>query len=565
MNIFQNLVEELKDENLLEKTVIETSLHEAASENPTEELAVLTLQSGVDESSNDTTQSKLEQDDELLSDELFEVGQTTAPEDDIDETAVSTQENEFALNQPDLPLPPPSQAEFYRKRAIDEVSGLQMVEHVLSGVEREQMKILPKNYDDLEVKKALHRFLQVAGESDSPEHAQVEFQLMQETESWYSALSRRDKHISVAHLRRYCETTRPVLSSQALTSLARFYRNSPFSEQVRSKFDLILTRLFTKDVGDEKRMMTFKREKLIEHIGSLYADWASIPLYSASDDDSEVLIMTLKFEDFMTEADSSDSFDELIKNDFFNRLRVFKKSTNENFFSPLVAATAIECNVRVGNRFVDLLQQEKERLNDNVLEDKYGFLHDQAISEATGKTLQLIELLNKKEVKEPVLAAAPPPVKPTTAEPKKTETKEPTHKSASSSSFSSPIKSSRRSKKELFRVNKWLLAATVLSIVLSVGIYFWANQNEVTPRPSVTKVNLENSFLKEYLKEAKINGNTFLGSVQPSWKGLDKQKKEEVLKKLYDVGGEKGYAKVHLLFEDGTTAGFAVEHKLEAF
>jgi len=51
-----------------------------------------------------------------------------------------------------------TEKEYFRKRAMDEVTGLQMVEHVLSGVEREQMKTVPKPYDDLPVKLALHDF-----------------------------------------------------------------------------------------------------------------------------------------------------------------------------------------------------------------------------------------------------------------------------------------------------------------------------------------------------------------------------------------------------------------------
>ncbi len=104
-----------------------------------------------------------------------------------------------------------------------------------------------------------------------------------------------------------------------------------------------------------------------------------------------------KFEDFMTEADNAESFDELIRNDFFNRLRLFKESTGEQFFAPLVAATAIESNVRIGNRYVELLNIEREKGEAEKLENKYGFLHDQVISDATSKTLQLVELLKEKK------------------------------------------------------------------------------------------------------------------------------------------------------------------------
>ncbi len=270
-----------------------------------------------------------------------------------------------------------------------------MVEHVLTGVEREQMKTVSKPFNDLKVKTALHNFLQVSKNTKSAEHAQTEFQLMQETESWHSALSHRDKNISVSNLRRFCENTRPVLSSQALMSLAKFYRNSAYSESVRGKFDFVATKIFSKEIGNEKRQTVFEYDELTRHLAELYAEWESISFYSSEEGDSEVLITTLKFEDFITEAEAAESFDELIISDFFNRLRLFKEKTGEQFFAPLVSTAAIECNVSVGNRYVELLEKEREQGETEKLENKYGFLHDQVISESIGKTLQLVELLGK--------------------------------------------------------------------------------------------------------------------------------------------------------------------------
>ena len=221
---------------------------------------------------------------------------------------------------------------------------------------------------------------------------------MQETETGVPRFARATT-ISVAHLRRYCETTKPPLSSQAFISLARFYRNLPFSEQVRSKFDLIVTRLFSKDTGGEKRVLIFTRDELIKHLAELYGEWSSIPLYSTEEDESQIVLTAMKFEDFMTEAERAESFDELIKTDFFNRLRLFKESTNEVFYAPLITATTIESNIRIGNKYVDLIELERGKSNAENLQDKYGFLHDQAISDSTSKTLELIELL-KDKVKE---------------------------------------------------------------------------------------------------------------------------------------------------------------------
>jgi hypothetical protein len=574
MNIFEDLIEELKEENLLEETVIETNLAEekrkqAASEAADEAAfaAETTEISGMDdefpeefEFEHSSPEAEAGDDEQIPEDgQIPELEDETAEAAQADEAGTPDDEAETLEDSPaaeeskDSELVEQNQesangVEFYRQRAMKEVSGLQMVEHVLSGVEREQMKVVPKPYDDLEAKKILHHFLQVTKDLNSPEHAQAEFQLMQETESWYSALSRRDKNVSVTHLRRYCETTRPILSSQALISVARFYRNSPFSEQVRSKFDLVITRLFAKEIGGEKRQMVFEREEMIKHLTMLYGEWASIPMYAAAEDDSEVVLLALKFEDFMTEADEAGSFDELIKNDFFNRLRLFKESTHENFFAPLITATAIECNVRIGNRYVDLIQLEKEKVESEKLQDKYGFLHDQSISEAASKTLQLVDLLKQKSVN----------VDGDSQEDAESESVEQA-KTTPSASTEKTEKIEEKKVRSKYAVNKWLLLATILVVVVNIGLYVWMSYNTEPENvtQNVKRVNLENSSLKDFIREARISNDTFFAVVQPNWSGLAHDKQEELLKKVFATGVEKGFNKVHLLDSQGKTVGFA--------
>ncbi|MCY7347698.1 MAG: hypothetical protein LH614_15955 [Pyrinomonadaceae bacterium] len=365
MNIFEDLIEELKEENLLEKTVNEPERaggKVAVQKSDAGENMAAKVKEGVQKS---------------------EVSAVNLPSS----LEVAEREN--------------NEAEFYRKRAKNEVSFLQMVEHVFAGVEREQLKIVPKPYDDLEVKKVLHSFLQISHAPHSSEHASAHFRLLEETERWHSSLALRNERLLTAQLRRYCETSRPPLSSPALISLARFYRNSTYSEQVRSKFDLVLTRLLSKEIGGNQRELVLARPKLAAHLIELYAEWSSVPLYSTDTGDAEIAGIAQGFEDFIIEADEAGSFDELIESSFFNRLHLFKKSTNENFFAPLVAAAAVESNIRIGNRYVELLVNEKEKGGFFDLKNKYGAAHDQTVSEATGKTLAVAELLNQK-------TAAPP-------------------------------------------------------------------------------------------------------------------------------------------------------------
>lgn len=576
MNIFENLVDELKEENLLEETVIKINSEEkkpaALPENFSENDSVSTLET---KESHETNAN----DAQFSIVSASETNTETAliSEKTSDEEALS--KSGFEINH-SLPNNKPSGgAEFYRKRASEEVSFLQMVEHVFAGVEREQMKIVPKAFDHLEVKKILHTFLQVSKEPNGNEQAQAEFQLLQETESWYSALTHRDKRISINHLRRYCESAKPPLSSPALVSLARFYRNSPYSEQVRGKFDFVVTRLFSKDVENEHREMVFDREELMTHLKELYAEWSSILLYPTDEDDnSDILLIALKFEDFITEAAIADSFDELIKNDFFNRLRLFKKDTNENFFAPLVVAAGIESNIKIGNRYVELL--EKEKSNKSVFEDKYGFLHDQTISDATGKTFQLVELLSRK-IEKP----KPPPLKPEVKRESKKEKNEiklnkpvPTVKQETKTAAKTTAEKSKpeinhsktekqKEDKSYFNLNSWVLTATIFTIMACIGLYIWSSSSSSKSKEAagVKTVNLDNSSLKENLQKASIGGETFTAVVQPSWNALAQGKKEEILKKILSIGGDKGFKKVQLENNEGKLVGIASTEKVEVY
>ena len=540
MNIFEDLIDELKKENLLEATVIENSRAEKEAEMFDEE--IIEAQTFLENYSKE----------EKTIDEEFppEPNKLFGRADDFaNNSRNSVQHNSQSQSgKKETPQPPVNEAELYRKRATDEVSCLQIVEHILSGVEREQMKVVPKQYDDLEVTKSLHNFLQISKDVHSPEHAQAEFQLMQETESWYSVLSHRDKHISVTHLRRFCETTRPALSSPALVALARFYRNSPYSESVRNKFDFVVTRLFSEEISDEKRKVSLSQNELIESLTQLYAEWESISVYANEENDSKILITTLKFEDFIAEAELAGSFDELVKNDFFNRLRIFKESTLEQFFVALVTATAIESNVRIGNQYIKLLKTERDKGEAEKLENKYGFLHDQVISDATSKTFQLVESLKPEDEKYDL--------------PDKNDDAE--LREQTSDSKNTKVEPTKQPKK-WYSVNKWLVTATILVIVSSIVLFIWANNTTTQEKVSqdVKAVNLEKSFLKEYIQEARISKESFYAVVLPGWNEATKEKKEEILKKILAVGNEKDYKSVYLLNQQGIAVGSASGENVE--
>lgn len=508
MSVFENLIDELKQENLIEESVVESEEAGTPAEEP----------SSAEFSSQTETAPEMEA--------------ASAPGGDV-----------FLSSAESVADSPLNENEFYRRRAIEEVSSLKMVERILSGVEREQLKIVPKSYDDIAVGKFLHDFLQVTKSVDNPESAAAEFKLMQETENWHSALSLRDKKILPVQLRRYCETTKPVLSPQALVALARFYRNSPFSESIRSKFDMVVTRLFARETDDEKRELAFDREELAQHFSELYADWASIPLYSVDDGDAKISETVEKFEALTAEAASAENFEELVKSDFFNRLRVFKEQAGEDFYAPSVAAVAVESNVRVGNIYVELLDRERRQNNAAALGDKYSQLLDQTVSEAAGKTLQLTNLLKERNISrnEPTEIRETEPVKnEKTVEIKKSE------------------KNGEPAGKSLFKVNKWLLGATVLTILLTFALYSWVEFSApAADSKEVVAFDLDGYYFKEYLRTAKVTHENLMGVVNPSWSDISDEKKRETMKNMLTIGREKGFRIVHLFDNQGKTVGYA--------
>lgn len=574
MNIFEDLIEELKEENLLEETVIETQKSKNEGRNPNFQTS---KSETAENAKTGQSERQIAPDDFAFNKAVPQTGagQTGAPvfenEASFDEIpaeiAVAPEMPEDDFRRTDFAADTDkslNQSEFYKKRATDEVTSLQMVEHVLSGVERDFLNVAPKLYDDLEVKKALHNFLQFSQNINSPEQAQAEFVLLQETESWYSALSQKDKNISVGNLRRYCETTRPALSPQALAALARFYRNAPFSESVRSKFDLVMTRFFARETGDDIRKLIFSRDEIIEKLNEFYAEWSSIPLYATEEDESNIVLAAMKFEDFMTEAETAENFEELIKTDFFNRLKVFKESTHENFFAPLVTAAAVESNIRIGNRYLKLLLKARENSDAETLEEKYGRFHAQTISETVCKTIQITGVFEGKFaaaeiVKEtPVIVEAVQPVNQIEFE-KQNLNKQPEK--------SKPAKEKAADKNSLFKVNKWLLAATIIAVLGSVGLYLYVEYFNPPPQLSenVKTVNLDNSSLKDHIQTARLSGDMFYGIVNPNWDGLDTEKREELLRKIILIGGEKGFTRVTLMNKQGRTVGYASPEKVEIY
>lgn len=567
MNVFQDLVEELREENLLEATFDEadTADDRAASgefrsseqpfddaENevsqpPTPQLIVDPLNSGSDEVRPELESiDGLERNGDLSHPESQEVEGTAAPAP-AKQAAPKTRDKEF-----------------FRKRAAAEVSSLQMVDHILSGIEREYQKVIPKPFDDFNVKKTLNIFLQSTESVDSEKYLAAEFNLLQETEAWCSALAERDRGIRVASLRQFVENSKPALSSQAMLALARFYRNLPYTEDVRAKFDFIITRLFSKSIGMERRACLFNRDEMLVHINSLYEEWSSVPLYSADEDDESKLLLTaLSFADLAEEAENAATFDQLIKNEFFERLRMFKESISELYYAPNVTAAAIEANIRIGNSYVSLIEREKEKLDAEALESKYADQDHDAISEAAARTLHLVDLLKSADSDE---------VSDKSEASKEEEADEPDVKA--SDVVTEESKSSKKLQmpgvvsgllENAFSVNKWLLILSAVLVTAAIGVYIWGNYlvREEVSSAGVAPVSFQNNQIAEQIKVAKLSGENLYLQMNASWEVLPKEKRQEYLQRLMQEAPAMGFKQVTLINNDGKYAGFASSSRLD--
>ena len=547
MNVFEDLIVELKQENLLEKTVID----DHAEPEDTIHL-------------EDTVVPDVDRGTGL---ERFDFAEASEPS--IEQ--IELEGYEVSLEETVVPDAPPVEAqnhkkprngqEFYRKRAMSEVSNLQMVEHVLTGVEREYMKVMPRIFDDFEAKKALNTFLQVTENENSNEHKEAEFRLMSETEGWCTALAERDKDISVSNLRQYCENSRPPLSSQALVALARFYRNLPYSDSVRSKFDFVITRLFSRATETEMRIALFTREETLGHIQTLYRDWSSIALYGAEDDDSSISLAALSFEDLAVEAENSGNFDNLIEKNFFSRVRGFKESIGELFYAPNVLAAAIDANVRIGNAYVRLIDLERRRMDADSIQSKYGDRHDDSVAEGIGRTLELVDLLRAP------MSAEPLPVvdKDTEQEFEQLDfSSKPANDGIKPRSKPRPV-IVEKVIAQILGINRFVLVASIVLIALSISIYVYANYIEAE-KPATTglrEVTIDDPVYKDYVTTARISDQTFYGVLLPNWDGLSREKKQEIVTKVFQSGKEKGFNQVNLIAHDGKPAAFASANRLD--
>ncbi len=248
------------------------------------------------------------------------------------------------------------------KQLSEEAIDLRIVEKFFSEIEHRMLQLSASMFDIGPIKNTLQQLKAFTSETPLAEVWQAESNIKQEFQNWLNLLEKRDQKIETYHFRRFCDTSKESLDTVVFSALARFYRNLPHSPSNQSKFDLVITRLFTKERSKTFRQMSLERTNLTDHLAHLFNRWdnKTKDFNQVSD---ETMVALSKIDEFICETQSLTSFEDLVKNNLFDRFRFFKRDLEEQFFEPVIVAAAIECNLAVGNVFNKLLGNANENLS----------------------------------------------------------------------------------------------------------------------------------------------------------------------------------------------------------
>ena len=117
----------------------------------------------------------------------------------------------------------------------------------------------------------------------------------------------------------------------------------------------------------------------------------------------------------------------------------------------------------------------------------------------------------------------------------------------------------------LFGVNRWLLLATVLSVVVSVGIYVWSEYSTIEPASTslVKTVDLQESELVQYIKTAKVSGDILYAVVTPKFLELSQDKRRDIVQQVRQLGDTKGYKRVNFYDLQGKTVAYGSADRID--
>ena len=439
----------------------------------------------------------------------------------------------------------PLKPEAVKTNLADQMSALQFVEFVISAAEKLQGSA-GQPFDDLQVQKDFHYYSQAGADTESNEYFEAESALIDSLRNWEEDLMRRDQALPSDMIRRCAESANPPLSPQALFALVRFYRSVPVSENSYLKFDFVVTRLFSKFVDGDRRDMLCSRSDVVKHLGQRYSEWGMNAFKSLPVDDPDVALVCLSFDDFAAEVDHAARLSELIGSNFFQRLYEFKLSTGAMMFVPQITAAAIDSNLKISRKMFDLLVGEADRGGLG----KFSGVDNLLVSNAIARTFEVVGSGDAVQHDESDRSPAKARSKRSARPPATVKAQ-----ARSGISFGS----------NMFGVNRWLLLATILSVVGSVGIYFWSEYSTSEPESTtlVKTVDLQVPELAQYIKTAKISGDMLFAVVTPEYLKLTPDKRRDVVQRVRQLGDTKGYKRINFYDQQGKTVAYGSADRID--
>lgn len=161
-------------------------------------------------------------------------------------------------------------------------------------------------------------------------------------------------------LRHLCEQDSSLLDLNSLAALTNFYRSFPSTAASRSKYDFVITRLFSSaDAGrsERHRHLRISRARITKRLTEMCRAWGETPEPDPADA-VRLPALLRQFEAFLTELRTIHSLEDFAAKSFFQRVRDFKADLGATLFLPEVTAASVEANITIANYFLWLLELE---------------------------------------------------------------------------------------------------------------------------------------------------------------------------------------------------------------
>ena len=316
---------------------------------------------------------------ELLEESFFDDSQKSNKEETNDH--VNNVELNDSPNNLDVPENDNDWAEY--AETVGQIGSIKTLDQIFFGIERDQLKIQIKPFDSLALNMALQEFRK--GNLAAKE------QVFDEILKWQDYLLERDENIGLKDLRIHCETAKPALNSKALLTLGEFYQNVS-----RTKFEMLLTRVFSKLTENAQRRLIVETADIEQHIVNIFSKNDQ-----QSEDQNARNEVILKLQHFRTQASECESFSGMLAIELITLYNHYKKELGPEFNDSKILTYIIESNVIIGNRFIKLLVREKSSPGNIDFEDKnrFGVKFEDEVSETFCQTILLDNIVAEVIVK----------------------------------------------------------------------------------------------------------------------------------------------------------------------